>query len=120
VQASELDVRTRKVHEILARLNDVGPVSDVVAELALEIERDPDDQRATAGHVRLGSADQPLKGRGLDKIGLFAYSRDEADDRIKLIDKALSDGAAGPDVEALQSVRKKLDAWRKRLDQLQG
>ena len=116
--AEELNVRPRKVQQILARLDGVRPVSEVLAELA--IERDSVDRRATAGHVRLGSADRPLEGRGLDEIGLFAYSCDEADDRIKLIDKALSDGAAGRDVEALHSARKKLDAWRKRLDQLQG
>jgi hypothetical protein len=96
----------------------VRPVSEVVAELA--IERDYGDQRATAGHVRLGSADRPLDGRGLDEIGLFAYSRDEADDRIQLIDKALSDGAAGGDVEVLQSARLKLDAWRMKLEQLRS
>lgn len=87
------------------RLDGVRPVSEVLAELA--IERDAVDQWATAGHVRLGSADRPLEGRGLDEIGLFAYNCDEADDRIKLIDKALSDDAAGRDVESLQSARER-------------
>ncbi len=116
--AQELQVRPRKVEQILARLDGIRPVSEVLAELV--IERDSIDQRVTAGHVRVGSTDRPMAGRGLDEIGLMAYSSDEADDRIKLIDKALSESAVGVEGEALRSARKKLDAWRNKLEQWQG
>ena len=39
-------------------------------------------------------------------------------DRINLIDRAVSDGVTDQDTDALQSARKKLEAWRSRLEQL--
>ncbi len=114
--AAALNVRPRKVHQILDRLDGVCPSSEVLVDLF--IERNAVSDRPEAAFVRLGPIDRPLEGRGLDQIGLFAYSRDEVDDRINLIDRALSDRVADQDTDSLQSARKKLEAWRSRLEQL--
>lgn len=80
------------------------------------IERDAASDRPEAALVRLGPSGSPLAGRGLDEIGLFAYSRDEVEDRIYLIDQASSDGVPDRDANALRSARHKLDSWRSTLD----
>lgn len=82
----------------------------------MEIERDDSRDQAEAAYVRLGGSDRPLAGRGLDEIGLFAYSRDEVDDRLALIEAALGDGdgEGARDGAALRSAKRKLLAWRDR------
>jgi hypothetical protein len=114
--AEALEVRPRKIHQILERLDGIRPVADALAELVLE--RNPVHQRPEAAHIRVGSsAERPLAERGLDEIGLFAYSREEVDDRVALIDAALDAGAPDRDAVALRSARRKLTAWRDRLEQ---
>lgn len=114
--ADALGVRPRKVHQILERLDGIRPLSGVLAELS--IERAAGHRRAEAAHIRLGPAERPLSGRGLDEIGLFAYSREEVDDRLGLIDAALAAGVGDRDDAALRSARRKLAAWRERLERL--
>lgn len=114
--AEALNVRPRKVQQILDRLDGIRPISEVLTEL--DIERNAITGRSDSAYVRLGPDHQPLKGRGLDRIGLFAYSSEEVDDRIDLIDQALNAGAADGEADALRSARYKLDAWRKRLNEL--
>ena len=114
--AAALNVRPRKVQQILDRLDGVCPSAEVLVDLF--IERNAVSDRPEAALVPRGPIDRPLEGRGLDQIGLFAYSRDEVDDRINLIDRAVSDGVTDQDTDALQSARKKLEAWRSRLEQL--
>ena len=112
--AEALDVRRPKVRQILDRIDGIRPISDVLVEM--EIERDGSRDQAEAAYVRLGGSDRPLAGRGLDEIGLFAYSRDEVDDLLALIEAALGDGddEGGPDDAALRSAKRKLLAWRDR------
>lgn len=112
--AEALEVRPRKIHQILDRLDGVRPAADALA--ALMIERNAVHQRPEAAHVRYGPADRPLSGRGLDEIGLFAYSREEVDDRLALIDAALAADPGARDAAALASARTKLAAWRERLE----
>jgi len=112
--AEALQVRPRKIHQILDRLDGIRPISEVLTLLA--IERSASDQRVEAAHVPLGPAEHPLAGRGLDEIGLFAYSREEIDDRLALIGAALAAGATERDAAALRSARNKLAAWRDRLE----
>jgi hypothetical protein len=116
--AEALNVRPRKVQQILDRLDGVRPASELLADLV--IERNAVNDRPQAALVPLGPIKRPLEGRGLDEIGLFAYSRDEVDDRISLIDRAMSDGGSEQDTDSLRSARKKLDAWRRRLEQLES
>lgn len=116
--AAALDVRPRKVQQILDRLDGVRPASEVLADLV--IERNASSSRPEAALVQLGPVERPLTGRGLDEIGLFAYSRDEVNNRISLIDQALNDGPPDLDVKALRSAREKLDAWRGKLDELRS
>ena len=112
--AAALGVRPRKIHQILDRLDGIRPVSEVLAQLT--VERNAAHGRAESAHLRLGPADRPLSGRGLDEIGLFAYSRAEVDDRLGLIDAALAAGVGERDDAALRSARRKLAAWRERLE----
>ncbi len=112
--AEALKVRPRKIHQILDRLDGVRPAADALA--ALMIERNAVNRRPEAAHVRYGPADRPLSGRGLDEIGLFAYSREEVDDRLALIDAALAADPGARDAAALGSARSKLAAWRERLE----
>ena len=114
--AGALNVRPRKVRQILDRLDGVRPASEALADLV--IERNALNDRPEAALVSLGPIERPLEGRGLDEIGLFAYSRDEVNDRISLIDRAMSGGGSEQDTDSLRSARKKLDAWRSRLEQL--
>jgi len=111
--AEALQVRSRKIHQILERLDGIRPISEVLAELAIERNA---AHRAQAAHIRLGSEGRPLSGRGLDELGLFAYSREEVDDRVALIDAALAAGPGDRDAVALNSARTKLAAWGERLD----
>ncbi len=64
----------------------------------------------------------PTLERGLDEIGRFAYTRQECDDRIALVDEAEASGwtARQPEhvVRALRLARRKLREWRNRLDGL--
>ena len=114
--AEALYVRPRKVQQTLDRLDGIRPASEVLTELV--IERNAISNRPEAALVRLGPDRQPLTGRGLDQIGLFAYSSEEVDDRIGLIDQALNAGVADQDANALRSARDKLDSWRSRLNEL--
>jgi hypothetical protein len=113
--ADELNVRPTKVREVMNRLDGVRPQLELLTAL-VEIERDDADDRAIAGHVRIGLADAPLKGRGLDEIGLFAYSRTEVDDRLALITTALSrHDTPDADIRPLRSAEDKLQRWCQKL-----
>ncbi|MEB3048916.1 hypothetical protein KV112_04030 [Mycolicibacter sp. MYC123] len=113
--ADMLNVRPTKVRELMNRLDGVRPESELLTEL-VKIERDDAGARPTAGHVRLGEDDAPLEGRGLDEIGLFAYSRAEIDDRLALIDAALNHADTPEvDIRPLRKAREKLQRWSQKL-----
>lgn len=116
--ARALNIRPRDIHRILDRLSRMDPEAEVLVDIA--IERDSITNRAESADIPLGPVDRPRVGRGLDQVGLFAYSREEVDDRIALIDTALSDGTIGREAEDLQSAKTKLVAWAKRLEELQA
>lgn len=56
----------------------------------MEIVREDAGGHRIAGGVRFASADAPLEGRGLDEVGLFAYSLAEIDDRLALVAAAVN------------------------------
>jgi hypothetical protein len=66
----------------------------------------------------------PKLDRGFDEIGRFAYTRQECDDRIALVDEAEAYGWTKWQPEtvakALRSARRKLRVWRDILDGLAG
>jgi hypothetical protein len=113
--AEALNVRPSKVREVMNRIDGVRPQSELLTEL-VEIERDEAGDRPIAGHVRTGLAGAPLRGRGLDEIGLFAYSRAEVADRLALITTALSrHDIPNADIRPLRSAEDKLQLWRQKL-----
>jgi len=67
------------------------------------------------GRNRRGS---PTRGRGMDELGFFPYSSAETNDRIDLINRALTSGNLIPDEihEALCSACRKLSEWRVELE----
>lgn len=114
--AGMLNVKPAKVRELMNRLDGVRPRSELLTKL-VTIERGDAADRPIAGLVRIGPDDNaPFQGRGLDEVGLFAYSRAEVDDRLALITAARNHPDT-PEVEimALRSAEGKLQQWRRKL-----
>lgn len=107
--AAALGCRPTAVRELLDRLTSVAPAAHILTAFATELDARGE---ASAGFLPPGSPAAPFEGRGLDEIGLFAYSSGEVDDRIAMIDVAVRDGTAGPDESLLTSARQKLESWR--------
>lgn len=107
--AAALGCRPTAVRGLLDRLTSIAPAAQILGAFAIELDANGE---ASAGFLPPGSSAAPFNGRGLDEIGLFAYSRDEVDDRIAMIDAAMDDGAAGSDEPLLTSARQKLESWR--------
>lgn len=107
--AAALGCRPTAVRGLLDRLTSVAPAAQILGAFAVELGARGE---ASAGFLPPGSSAAPFNGRGLDEIGLFAYSQGEVDDRIAMIDAVIQGGAAGSDEPLLRSARQKLDSWR--------
>ena len=73
---------------------------------------------STVWVLRGRSRRSPTRGRGMDELGFFPYSFAETNDRIELIERALSSEHQIPDKmrEALDDAARKLREWRVELE----
>jgi hypothetical protein len=109
--AAELGVSLDDIHTVLTDTNllTIEPDDETALhDLVLE-EFDDDDigipLTAMRARVERNMRGLPLRRRGLDALGLFAYTATETAERLRLIDSTLGRGQA-VDEEALMSAKR--------------
>ena len=97
--------------------------SGIVASLDVGYAEDEDDDETgdptiltVTVYRRPVDPDSPMRWRGMDELGFFAYSLPETEDRLALIDEALSWDAIAEELgRDLRSACRKLQEWRSEL-----
>ncbi|TSD99787.1 hypothetical protein FOS14_11095 [Skermania sp. ID1734] len=114
--SSWLNLPQRDVYELIDALTREDVINrGVVTSIEFGYDVDetadlPTTVRVFRGSVRCQS---PTRGCGMDELGFFPYSLPETEDRLSLIDEALSKLALeGPERQLLSQARAKLTEWR--------